>query len=179
MKLKRVEAVILKPAQDNADTSQTSWFKWIWNEIEVNPRWVLVDPFARDCELASPNTNDLNPDTNALNNMCAGDYLQSLEADFADLVIFDPPFSERMANDHYDGFGVNLYSSDSKLMTKCLKDCGRIIKPGGYLLKFGFNINQPYKCFELDRLWMIEKVGHKTTTMVTLWKNVQGSIYDY
>jgi len=178
MRVKPVKnATILKPAQDNADTHQTTWFKHIWAELDLVPDQVIIDPFARDCELAYPYTNDLNPDTKAVHNMCALEFLDSLESNFADLIIFDPPFSERMAKDHYEGFGVNLYSSDSALMTKCLKDCGRILKPNGMLLKFGFNINPPSRNFTLDSLWMIEKVGHKTTTMITLWRNSQASIY--
>ena len=187
MKIRCADAVIIRPGNnchDNTETHKTRWFKKIWSDLRyqhfiLSPETVIVDPFARNCEIARPNTNDLNPDAVAINNLCASEYLQSLRYDFADLLIFDPPFSERMAKDNYDGFGINLYSSDSKLMTRCLKDCGRVIKPGGYLLKFGFNINQPAKCFELVGLWLIEKTGHRNTTIVGLWKNNQGSIYEW
>lgn len=178
MRIKQVKkATIIQGGVDNADTHSTKWFKHIWRELDLAPDRVLVDPFARDCELAYPYTNDLNPNTKANFNMCAFEFLDSLERNFADLIIFDPPFSERMANDHYEGYGVNLYVSDNALMTSCLNECANVLKPNGLLLKFGHNINRPSKHFELVELWMLEKNGHKTTTMITLWRNVQHTLY--
>jgi 23S rRNA G2445 N2-methylase RlmL len=182
MKITNVKMKVLSNVKDSADTHTTKWFKEIWNDIidgMGGHKWAqkatIVDPFARNCKLAYPNTNDLNPDTEARHNMCALDYLKSFKTDQVDLVIFDPPFSERKANVLYDGYGVNLYTSDAKLMLDCIKETSRILKAGGCLLKFGYDMNFPSPGFVLIGGWIMTK-NFGNSTMVSLWVNEQHSL---
>ena len=175
--------IIRSAGDDSADTHHTRWFKQIWHDIEGDIpdrnefRW--ADPFARNCRIAKDFTNDLNPDTLATNNMDCLDFLRMLGNDAFDGVIFDPPFSDRMAKDHYDGFGVNLYSSDQKKLADCMVEIARILRPGGMLLKLGFNSNRPHKNFDLEKLWIINKGGYRNDTQISLWVNNMTSLLDF
>lgn len=173
---------IIPVGQDSADTHTTKWFKILWREVaeyaeekilrEARGHFALdiLDPFARNCQIAYPHTNDLNPESLAQHNLDALEFLKQYHTATMDIIIFDPPFSERRANEHYDGLGVNLYASDSKKMTECLYESLRVLRRGGYLLKFGYNCNVPAPGFELAKLWIISKRGNANATIVSLWE---------
>jgi hypothetical protein len=183
------EAVVLiSGGNDSPDTHKAKWFSKVWDDFRdmALPKGKHktnldgCDPFARDCELAKY-TNDLDEDTNAKEHKPALEFLQQFETDSMDYVIFDPPFSQRQADDHYNGIGHNLYASDAVLMSDCLDEATRIIKPNGYLLKFGYNCNTFHPHMELVKLWLIQKIHrtHNNTTIVSLWQNKQQSLFDY
>jgi len=173
---------IIPSGQDSPDTHTTTWFKILWGEViqlaeekilgDAQGHFALdiLDPFAKNCQIAYPHTNDINIETLAQHNMDALEFLKQYETATMDVIIFDPPFSERRANEHYDGFGVNLYASDSRKITDCLHQCLRVLRRGGYLLKFGYNCNVPAPGFELAKLWIISKHGNKNATIVSLWE---------
>lgn len=55
---------------------------------------IIVDPFANNNKIASI-TNDLDPECDTMYHMDATDFLQTLENDSVDTVLYDPPFSPR------------------------------------------------------------------------------------
>jgi hypothetical protein len=174
------EFTIIKCIQDSPDTHKTKWFSKVWADfmelidIEVA---VSCDPFARNCDYATF-TNDLNPDTNAQRHECALDFLKAFENNSIDFLIFDPPFSPIQDTRHYGELGVNLYASDGVLLTECLDEAARIVNPGGYVLKLGYNCNTFNPAFELVHLWIIQKNHrtHNNCTMVSLWINQQNTL---
>jgi len=183
MRLKAVPTVLIsRTGPDQKDTHKTQWFKVIYNSLDINPvDFVTVDPFARNCQLGHPYTNDIDPLTDAQHHLQAWDFLRWFDESSgtkADLVIFDPPFSERMSKDKYEGYGLNLYASDSKRMLECYRIISRIIKPGGMLLKFGYNANENIQNYDIEKIWIVDKGGNRNSTIISLWRNNQNSIYD-
>ena len=168
---------VLSNIKDSPDTHTTKWFKDIWaHVISMGLGKMMVDPFARNCQHCRPHTNDLNPNTDANSHVCALEFLRTFKNDKVDLVVFDPPFSERRCKEHYEGYGVNLYASDSKLIDDCLEETSRILRAGGCLLKFGYNMNKPAPGFSLLSGWIINKNGNANSTLVSLWVNESNSL---
>jgi len=104
-----------------------------------------IDPFARNFEGADI-TNDLNPLTTAQYHETAEVFLSRfINSEPFDLVIFDPPYSLRQVKEMYAGMGIE------KLTTTETHNIGRwtaekdiidkILKPGGYVLSFGWHSN--------------------------------------
>lgn len=108
-------------------------------------RGVSVDPFARDCMLAT-HTNDLNPDTLAQHHMDAEDFCLMLAAQgvVADSAIFDPPYSPRQISECYQSVGreVGTKGTQNAALYRRVRDAlDRLIRPGGVVLNFGWNTN--------------------------------------
>jgi hypothetical protein len=163
--------VLYGPANgESADTHRTPWFKriWSWMEGEGYDLSAVADPFARNCRLGLYR-NDLNPDTEAEHNLEADVFLRDLMPRHISGVIFDPPFSARMADDNYDGFGVNLYATDGALLSRTCRAAMRATVHGGWFLKFGYNTNPPHPAYEMVKLWLINKGGKRNDTLVSLW----------
>jgi hypothetical protein len=177
------DVVLISGCNDSPDTHKAKWFSKVWDDftnLMETYYGMGCDPFARNCQLATF-TNDLDENTMADENKPAIEFLQQFETDSMDYVIFDPPFSQRQSDDHYDGIGNNLYASDGKMISDCLDEAARIIKPHGYLLKFGYNCNTFHHNMVLVKLWIIQKVHrtHNNSTIVSLWVNKQRSLNEY
>ena len=94
-----------------------------------------------------------------------------------DLCIFDPPFSGRQSDEKYDGH-INVYT-DPGYVKKCMIEVGKILKPGGYLLKFGYNSSRHLKCLELVKMWVVNFGGNRNDVIVTLWRNEQKTLQEW
>ena len=125
-----------------------------------------LDPFARNCQHAYF-TNDINPDTLAKSNMDALKWLRSMDRKF-DFIIFDPPFSDRMAKDKYGT--SNLYSADSNKASECQKLGARMLKQGGYFIKAGYNSNPPASHLELRELCLLACGGNRNDIIFSVWE---------
>lgn len=105
---------------------------------------VSIDPFARNKRWATY-TNDLNPATEAEFHMDAYDFLVMLVRKNiqADLIIFDPPYSLRQAQECYEQFGKWTFEDTQNAIrwTKEKAVCHDLLKPGGIFLYFGWNTN--------------------------------------
>ena len=184
--------IIFERFQDGSsagiDTHESAYFQHIW---KVLPRYVTIplkdicDPFARDCVIAYPNTNDIDEKTLAVYHEDAAEWLKRLEDGVEkfgnthqfDLVIFDPPFSGRQSDEKYDGH-INVYT-DPGYVKKCMRSIGRILKPGGYLLKFGYNSSRHLKCLVLVKMWVVNFGGNRNDVIVTLWRNEQTTLEEW
>ena len=62
---------------------------------------VIVDPFANDSTIGTI-TNDLNPKFDTDYHMDALDFLKSIDTAYADVVLYDPPYSPRQVKECYD-----------------------------------------------------------------------------
>lgn len=163
--------------QAGINTHQWKSFQRILREIGYVRTWTVVDPFARNCPLANVWSNDLNPVTAAKYNLEAEEFLKLVPSSIADLVIFDPPFSEAMAERRY-GEGVNLYAEPGKI-NACMKQIQRILKPNGILLKFGYNSTRHWNQLMLTNLWMINFGGNRNDVIVSSWKHTQTTLEMY
>lgn len=161
--------------QGNADTHQTRYFRQIWGQlVKRRGRFeCIVDPFARDCEYGHY-TNDINPDTNAQSNMDALDWLKTLENDIADCVILDPPFSDT-TNERVYGYKSNFYQ-DPSYFKGVMMEIGRILKPGGCCLKFGYNTSTLNLSLEVKSLWIVNFFGPRNDVLVTELEQVNQTL---
>lgn len=125
----------------NADTLEIQPIRALVKRY-IQPNTVSVDPFARNCMLATWR-NDLNPDTRAEYHMDCLDFVRMLQqrAVAADLVIFDPPFSPRQIKECYDSIGIKMGQLDAfRTHWKPERDClHSILAVGGFVISFGWN----------------------------------------
>ena len=127
-----------------------------------------IDPFARNSKLATI-TNDLNPDFDTTHNMDALDFLKTIVDDWADMVLFDPPYSPRQLKECYDSIGKSLTQSQtqSSYWAYCKDEITRITKPGGKVLSFGWNTQGMGKSrgFEIESILLVPHGGMHNDTI--------------
>ncbi len=101
-----------------------------------------IDPFARNYEGATL-TNDMNPKTKAKYHMDAIDFLLGIGKTpiKADLIIFDPPYSNRQISECYANIGrkATMEDTQSSFFTKLRDALHPLVSPGGIVLSFGWN----------------------------------------
>lgn len=156
------------------------------NTLEIKPikefvlkylKGISIDPFARNCELATY-TNDLNPDTKSQYHLKAIDFLKILiEKEVnADLIIFDPPYSLRQTKEMYNSIGIDLtYEETLNASWKIEKDlCDKLLKDNGYFLNFGWNSNGMGKNrgFEIEEILLISYGGAHNDTICIAEKRI-------
>lgn len=133
---------------------------------------VSVDPFARNKRWCTY-TNDLNPNTQAEYHMYALDFLKMLKSKEvqADVIIFDPPYSLRQAQEVYEQFGQWTFK-DTQNVVKWMAEkeiCYDILKPKGVFLHFGWHSNGMGKsrdmCLE-ELLLVAHGGGHNDTICI-------------
>lgn len=181
--------------QLNQYTSKTKWCQKIQQEVlsRINCSYdtddllvdfpKICDPFAADNNFADPFTNDINPNARAYYNLDAIDFLDLLiggdeellsHVGYFDLVVFDPPFSFKQA-EKYVGSVTNVYTAPA-YVSKCFERIYTLLKPGGYVLKFGFNSNRDHVGLELVKYWIVAHGGNHNDTIITLWHKPDHSL---
>ena len=159
---------------DGLDTHRTSYFQTVWKSLSKYckiPLSIVCDPFARNCSIAHPHTNDIDEGTTARHHLDAVEFLQTRPSQYFDLVIFDPPFSPRQSEQKSGGH-KNVYSTPG-YVPLVMAEIERIMKPGGYMLKFGYNSTRHSGSFELVRGWVANQGGNRNDVIITLWRNCQ------
>jgi len=105
---------------------------------------ISIDPFARDNSIGATYSNDLNLKTSSDYHMDAIDFLTMLvnKNIYADLIIFDPPYSPRQISECYASAGLTCGMKDTQNARLC-KECRDLFKklsrPGTICLSFGWN----------------------------------------
>lgn len=101
---------------------------------------VIVDPFANNSKYGTI-TNDMNPEFDTNYHMDALDFLKILPDEYADVVLYDPPYSLRQVSECYKGVGreVTMETTQSSWRARHLDEIARITKKGGKVLCFGWN----------------------------------------
>lgn len=153
------------------DTHQTRYFQKIWRDC-INAEWwvqpsVVIDPFARNCPLGTL-TNDLNPDTDAIDHEDALEWLKAIDSDIADFVILDPPFSD-VAQSRIYGMKTNLYT-DARYFKGIMMEIGRILKPGGRLLRLGYTTSNLNRTLVLERLYVVNFFSPRNDVLVSIFR---------
>jgi len=137
---------------------------------------VLCDPYARNCRWCAPYTNDIDPDTKADSHIDALEFLRMQESNFFHGVIFDPPFSEGQAR-RYEHGTANIYTTPGAIRMQ-MNEIRRILKPGGYLLKFGFNSTR-HANLDLEHIFLVNHGGNHNDTIVSLWRKGYYQLEDF
>ena len=133
---------------------------------------VIVDPFANDCKYGTI-TNDLNPAFDTTYHKDALEFLQGLEANSTDLVLYDPPYSITQATQLYKEYGKDKLEVNVSNMKywKLVKDnIARILKLNGRCICCGWNTNGLGKNrgFEMTSILIVPHGGSKNDTLITL-----------
>lgn len=165
-------------SSDGLNTHSWSCFDQIWRETRPqDTHSVIVDPFARDCPYGGEWTNDLNPHTKAKHHLDALEFLKLIQSNYADMVIFDPPFSSTQEERKY-GESSNIYTEPGRV-SDLMFEIERILKPGGVLLKFGYNSTRHQSSFTFQQGWIINFGGNRNDVIATNWVMNQTSLLDY
>ena len=157
--------------------SRTFQIKPIKEFVEkyIKDKKVIVDPFANECRYGTI-TNDLNPKFNTDYHLDALDFLQQMEDESADVVIYDPPYSLRQVKECYEGVGITVTAEHTKSSwrAKHLDEIKRILKPNGLALCFGWNSNGIGKTrgFEMLEVLLVPHGGSKNDTICTAERKI-------
>ena len=101
-------------AMPNSETFKIKPIKDLINKYMVEGIW--ADPFVRNsifkdkCQF----TNDLDSSIQATSNLESLDFLNSIETNTIDGVLFDPPYSPRQISECYKGVGLKVNKTDQK-----------------------------------------------------------------
>ena len=172
------EGVIIerKGAQPNKHTFlMKPIYDFIMRYYSKNKRW--IDPF---CGFYSPvqddYRNDLNPDIPAKYHLEANDFLKLWETESIDGIILDPPYSNRQLKECYTFLGIKKIPYEMSKMfpySYNVFEINRILKPGGVLLKFGWNSNRLSRLFKIIHVLVVNHGGRHTDTICTAQIKIQ------
>lgn len=130
-----------------------------------------LDPFANKNRIAKI-TNDLDPDMGTDYCMDALDFLKMFETGSVDFVLYDPPYSPRQVSECYKKMGmtVNIETTQSSFWGNLKKEIARVLKPGGYVISFGWNSNGigKTKGFEIVEILTVAHGGQHNDTICTV-----------
>ena len=157
--------------------SRTFQIKPIKEFVEkyIKDKKVIIDPFANECRYGTI-TNDLNPKFDTDFHLDALDFLQQIEDESADVIIYDPPYSLRQVKECYEGVGITVTAEHTKSSwrAKHLDEIKRILKPNGLALCFGWNSNGIGKTrgFEMLEVLLVPHGGSKNDTICTAERKI-------
>ncbi len=105
-----------------------------------------IDPFVgSDCiekYFSDFISNDLNPNIKANCHKDALVFLKQFPSEYANCVLFDPPYSNRQISKAYKGVGLDTQNGEltrSSYYSNLKNEVSRITKPNGKVLCFGWN----------------------------------------
>jgi hypothetical protein len=169
------------------DTHTHKGFKMAYSHV-MDEYWrrrenhVVMDLFARTCPWGDIR-NDLNPQylksghTNM--NRDALDLVTEWQTASVDVILFDPPFSSRQDADKYGGdLDASLWTNP-KYMADIGKEMYRILEPGGYVIKCGYNSNAPDSRFTFVRGYVSYYGGCRQDVIFTIWKKNDTTLTQY
>jgi len=131
----------------------------------------VVGPFANKNRIANI-TNDLDPAHACNFSMDATDFLKMLNENSVDMVLYDPPYSSRQISECYKkmDMAVNMQTTQGSYWSKQKEQIGRIVKPGGICITFGWNsggVGKKYG-FEIIEILMVAHGGWHNDTICTV-----------
>ena len=102
----------------------------------------IIDPFANVSKIATV-TNGINPEMDTDYHLDALDFLKLFECSSVDVVLYDPPYSNRQVSECYKGFGYEVTQAHTSAAwrERHLDEIARVLKPGGKARCFGWNSN--------------------------------------
>lgn len=151
--------------------SNTFDIKPIGELIQRYNRPNSLDPFANKNRIAEI-TNDLNPSMGCDFCMDATEFLKARPDNSADFILYDPPYSPRQVSECYKAMGltVNMQTTQASYWSNQKAEIGRIVKPGGYAITFGWNsggIGKKYG-FEIVEILLVAHGGWHNDTICTV-----------
>ena len=135
----------------------------------------IVDLFARQCPWGTVR-NDINPQlypAYTTHSMDALECIKGLKRNSAHIILFDPPFSDRQSAEEYGT--SNLYT-DPSYIAEIGQEMFRVLQPGGFLIKCGYNTNAPAKGFECVKVFIANFGASRNDILFSLWTKTQTSL---
>jgi hypothetical protein len=143
----------------------------------TNGAKIIINPMCGLTRIGT-HTNDLNPAVPADEHMEALDYLKKQESGFADLLLFDPPFSARQSKEMYDSFGLENFYKNSGWIWNIKNELARTGKPGSIAIVCGWNsagLGKKKNNYELfDGLVVCHGASHNDTICTAERKSTKG-----
>lgn len=137
---------------------------------------VVIDPFANECSISPAFkdntfiTNDLDTQYNTTYHLDALEFLKTFDTHSVDMVLYDPPYSPRQVSECYQKMGrtVDMQSTQASYWGNQKKEIGRILKPGGKVLTFGWNSGGIGKDYvTITRILLVPHGGWHNDTICT------------
>lgn len=138
----------------------------------------VLDLFARECPWGDYR-NDINPKFLKQNtNMCmdALEAAKEFKNSTIDIILFDPPFSNRMDADKYKEVGRASLWTDPKYISDIGKEMYRILNPFGLIIKAGFNSNPPDPRLVFVKGYVSHYGGSRNDVIFTIWQRMDTSL---
>lgn len=171
---KAVRFVRIPFEMPNKNTFDIPSIKKLALEEMTGSEW--VDPFAKNCKLAKYR-NDWSKVTTAESHLEANEFLSQFKPESMDGGILDPAYSPRQLKECYDNIGTSWDGTNS-LWSQWEASIAKVIKPGGKVIKCGWNSHLIGEGFKIIRGLIVNHGSHHNDTIVTVQKKVQKSL-DY
>lgn len=134
---------------------------------------VWLDPFSRNSPFADKCiTNDLNEEFEADYHLESLEFLKQFEDDYADGILFDPPYSPRQISECYKQVGraVHMQDTQASFYGDRKREVARVCKIGGKVITFGWNSGGIGKKlgFEIVEILLVPHGGAHNDTICTV-----------
>ena len=109
------------------------------------------------------------------------EYLKTIPTKSVGYSVFDPPYSQRQLKEMYHNSGLSFtYPVNSSYWSVCKKEFGRIMKPGGKVISFGWNTNGIGKKygFEISKIVLVAHGSQHNDTIATVEVKDAGSKFN-
>lgn len=101
--------------------------------------------------------------------MDALEFLKQFPDEYADGVLFDPPYSPRQVSECYKGIGLEVTQEKTSMTfySNIKNEMKRVIKPGGKVICFGWNSMGLGKKrgFKMKKILLVAHGGNKNDTI--------------
>jgi len=162
----------------NKDTFSIKPIKALIESYTNEDGLTIADPFCNGKRWSEGTiTNDLDCDLEADHHLDALDFLKELGSESMNVVLFDPPYSPRQVSECYKKLGktVNMQTTQASYWGNMKQEIGRILKPDGVCLTFGWNsggIGKKYG-MEIEEILLVAHGGWHNDTIVTVDRKEQ------
>lgn len=144
----------------------------VFVEEETNDSGAKIKVY-RDSEHNEYKYNEDGRLIGTMSNDGALSFLKLIPDEYADLVLYDPPYSITQAAQLYKGFGkekLEISEANMRYWSECKNNIARILRRGGRCMCFGWNTNGIGKNrgFEMTEILIVSYGGSKNDTLCTL-----------
>jgi hypothetical protein len=168
-------------SHDGIETSKCKYYVRGFNKALFMTRSLegeIIDPFARNCKWGTI-TNDMDPEIKTVDyNLESLEFMRLMKTNSSKMVLFDPPFSDRQAK-KYELGDTNLYCTGDGRIGKLCKEVERVLKPGGLMVKLGYNSSKPTKNFDLLHCMVVNFGGTRNDVILTIWRKNTTTLEDF
>lgn len=151
---------------------------------------IVIDPFANENSIKKYISckqyisNDIDEEYNTDYHLDAQEFMKLFDNESIDVVLFDPPYSNRQVSECYKKLGKTVTMSDtsSAYFTKFKEEISRIVKENGIVITCGWNSNGIGKKygFKIIEILLVAHGGMHNDTIVTVEKKIEEkTIFDF